>query len=108
MNFGEIVKGLLEEKEMSQKLLADELNILPPTLGRYIRGEREPDIDTIKLIASYFNVSTDYLLDFHSNNDETYQESDLLRVFRSLTAEQRDICVEQCRIFLHMNNKKER
>ena len=31
-------------------------------ISAYEKGSREPDIDTIKKIAEYFNVSTDYLL----------------------------------------------
>ena len=44
MQFGDVLRGLLEETEITQKQLAAELNLLPATLGRYIRNEREPDI----------------------------------------------------------------
>lgn len=106
MQFGDVLRELLEEKEMSQKQLADELNLLAPTLGRYIRNEREPDIETIKTIAKYFNVSTDYLLDFHTGKTHSHMEDELLRVFRSMTLEQQDIFVEQGKAIERINKKE--
>lgn len=106
MQFGDVLRELLEEKEMSQKQLADELNLLAPTLGRYIRNEREPDIETIKTIAKYFNVSTDYLLDFHTGKTHSHMEDELLRVFRSMTLEQQDIFVEQGKAIERINKNE--
>jgi len=43
--------------------LAPRLNMTPVTLFRYLRGERrQPDINCIIGIASFFDVSTDWLL----------------------------------------------
>lgn len=67
MRIEDVLRELLEEAETTQKQMATELNLLPATLGRYIRNEREPDIETIKRIANYFHVSTDYLLDYQSD-----------------------------------------
>lgn len=103
VKFGEILRGLLEERYISQKQLASELNLLAPTLGRYIRGEREPDMETIKMIAAYFSVSTDYLLDYRSGKVETRDEDELLRIFRSMTDEQREIYIAQGRAVVQLN-----
>ena len=34
----------------------------PDSLRKYERGEREPNIEALCLIADYYHVSTDYLL----------------------------------------------
>lgn len=106
MQFGDVLRELLEEKEISQKQLAAELNLLAPTLGRYIRNEREPDIETIKMIAKYFGVSIDYLLNYHSGETISHKEDDLLRVFRWMTPDQQDMFLEQGKAVARMNQKE--
>jgi len=106
MKFGDKLKNLLEDGDITQKHLAAELNIAPTTLGNYVRNDREPDFETLKLLAKYFEVSTDYLLDYRSGNTATHQEDEILRIFRTLSAEQREICIEQCKVFVRMNNKE--
>lgn len=107
MQFGDILRELLEEAEITQKQLATELNLLPATLGRYIRNEREPDIETIKRIAKYFDVSTDYLLDYQAGRTSSHIEDELLRVFRSMTSEQQVIYVEQGKAVARLNQKEQ-
>ncbi len=107
MKFGDILRGLLEETETTQKQAAAELNLLPATLGRYIRNEREPDIETIKRIANYFHVSTDYLLDYQSGGTHSHTEDEVLRIFRLMTPKQQAIYVEQGKAVARLNKKEE-
>lgn len=106
MSFGENLRTLIEERKLTQKEVAKHLNIAPSTLGSYVQNVREPDFATIKLIAEYFDVSIDYLLDYNLNLNSTWQENELLRIFRSLTQEQQYICIEQCKVFVRMNSEK--
>ncbi len=106
MSFGEKLRTLIEERDMTQKELAINLNIAPSTLGSYVQNAREPDFATLKAIAEFFNVSVDYLLEKRQNKMYTPQEDELLRIFRSLEAEQRELCLEQCRVFVRLNHKK--
>jgi transcriptional regulator with XRE-family HTH domain len=106
MKFGDILRTLLEERELSQKQLAVELKVLAPSLGRYIRNEREPDFETLKHIAGYFNVSTDFLLDYRTNQTVSRNEDNLLRIFRALSEDQQEVFVEQAKAVLAHNNKK--
>ena len=66
MSFGNKLGILIEENNLTQKELAAQLNIAPSTLSSYVQNAREPDFDTLKKIAGYFNVSADYLLDIPS------------------------------------------
>lgn len=106
MSFGENLRTLLEERDMTQKELATKLNIAPSTMGSYVQNTREPDFATLKSIARFFDVSIDYLLDNYSGKIATPQEHELIRIFRSLDPKQQDICLEQCRVFVRMNHKK--
>ena len=106
MTFGDNLRTLIEEWNMTQKELALQLNIAPSTLGNYIQNTREPDFSTLKLIAQYFDVSIDYLLDHPSDKTTTVKENEMLRIFRSLTEEQQYICMEQCKVFIRMNHKE--
>jgi len=63
MRFGDKLRALIEEQDITQKDLAMQLNLAPSTLGSYVQNTREPDFATLKLLANYFGVSTDYLLD---------------------------------------------
>lgn len=103
MSFGDNLRTLIEERNLTQKELAKQLNLAPSTMGSYVQNTREPDFNTLKMIADYFGVSTDYLLDFNSNQTISPQENDLLRIFRSLSSAQKDICLEQCKVFVKIN-----
>lgn len=59
---GKRLRLLREELNLKQTELAEQLKINRVTYNRYETGEREPDLETLKKIANFFNVSTDYLL----------------------------------------------
>lgn len=61
-SFGNRLKTLRENHNLSQKEFANILNIANSTLSQYESDKRVPS-DEVKLqIAKYFNVTTDYLL----------------------------------------------
>lgn len=107
MHFGDIVRNLLEERDITQRQLAERLNIAASTLGNYIRNVREPDFETLKKFAAFFHVSTDYLLDYRPAAEAARGEEELLRVYRSLPPEQRELLIEQGKLLHRMNRKKE-
>ena len=66
--FGENLKELLKEREMTGKQLAIDIGVAAPTITRYTNGERMPDINILVSIADYFNCSTDFLFDREPDN----------------------------------------
>lgn len=60
--FGERVKTTLKEMQISQKQLAEKLNVQPSTLCEWLNGHNEPPMQAIVDIALCLEVSTDYLL----------------------------------------------
>ncbi|MCM1273250.1 MAG: helix-turn-helix domain-containing protein [Clostridium sp.] len=103
MSLGDKLRILIEERNLTQKELASQLNIAPSTLGSYVQNTREPDFSTLKLLAKYFDVSIDYLLDYTLDKQNTDKEVEMLRIFHSLTEEQQSICIEQAKVFIRMN-----
>jgi len=95
MQFGDILRWLIEENALTQKKLSEDLLIPASTLGSYVQNVSEPDFDMLKRIADYFHVSTDYLLDYHPTHGTNDMEDALLHVFRSLPPEQQRIFLEQ-------------
>jgi HTH-type transcriptional regulator, competence development regulator len=59
---GETIAKLRKEKGLSQYELADRLGFSRGKLSNYEQGSRQPDYDTLKKIADYFDVSIDHLL----------------------------------------------
>ncbi len=53
---------LRKQQKITQDTLAKELGISRQAYSNYELGNREPDFDTLKKLANYFNVSIDYLV----------------------------------------------
>lgn len=53
---------LRSERGLSQENLAYEINVSRDAYGKYERAVHEPNIAVIKELASFYGVSTDYLL----------------------------------------------
>ncbi|QDI92483.1 XRE family transcriptional regulator [Salicibibacter halophilus] len=64
---GERIKQIRKEENISQQKLANVLKITPRQLRRYENNEFEPNLETLKSLADYFNISLDYLVG-RSNN----------------------------------------
>ncbi|PFB62835.1 helix-turn-helix domain-containing protein [Bacillus cereus] len=76
--FGNIIRDLRKQKGITQKELAQSLQLSESTIGMYERNERQPDYNTLIRIADYFNVSTDFLLgrDFDAEAKKNDSELD--------------------------------
>lgn len=106
MKFGDRLKLLLDEKEITQKDFAEKLNIAPTTLNGYIKNKREPNIDLILQISYELNISVDLLLGSKNTPDQvTLKEMRILKKYRSLYADQQHI-VEVLIDTINNTNKK--
>ena len=61
MEFGERLLLVLKEKEITQRELAEKININETALSRYVNGSRKPRMDILVNIARALNVSVEYL-----------------------------------------------
>lgn len=69
--FKDKLRYLREHQELSQMEVARRLNLNQPRYSRYETGTYQPDIDTLKKISQFFDVSIDYLLE----NDRALSDS---------------------------------
>ncbi|WP_026486709.1 helix-turn-helix domain-containing protein [Caldanaerobius polysaccharolyticus] len=56
------LKELRSERQLTQRELADLLQLSPSTIAMYETGQRMPDPEILQKIADFFGVSVDYLL----------------------------------------------
>ena len=61
-NFNENLKEARLKSGLSQKDLSENIGVAKSTYSLYESGKREPNVDTIKKIASALNISADTLL----------------------------------------------
>lgn len=97
------LKALREKYNITQKQVADQLNIDRSTYSYYETGKSCPTLDTLIRLSRIFNTSTDALLDvgavFHEKSKTlnsgpgidvlTNNEKNLILKYRLLSAEQR-------------------
>ena len=105
MTFGERLKQLMDDRNITQRQISKELNIAVTTLNGYANDYREPDFLTLSLLANYFNVSADYLLgistvpimsDIAGNHDAQR----LLYFYQCLSPEMKSLLIEQAKLLL--------
>lgn len=110
MNIATTLKDLRVEANLTQKELAQKLNIGQSTITQYERGDREPTIHNLSLYANFFGVSVDYLLglDILTPNEraagvslarkaDNPQEDELLTLFRELSPYLQSVALDTVR-----------
>lgn len=63
------LKLIRKQKRYSQLKVAIDLNISREALSHYENGKRSPDIQMLRRMSEYFNVSIDFLI-----NGEEYKK----------------------------------
>ncbi|MCL2675053.1 MAG: helix-turn-helix domain-containing protein [Firmicutes bacterium] len=62
MKFGQILRELRLEKDMTQKQLADVFNVHQTTVKDWELRGCEPSYEILSRLANFFGVTADYLL----------------------------------------------
>ena len=62
MNFGDILKKLRKDKNLTQDELAQKINNSRSNIANYENGKNMPSVEVLQKLSELFNVSTDYLL----------------------------------------------
>lgn len=58
----ERIKDLRKRRKLSQRELAEKLNVSQQTVGSWETGRSEPNSEMMVRLADYFGVTTDYIL----------------------------------------------
>ncbi|UWE05297.1 helix-turn-helix domain-containing protein [Laceyella sacchari] len=67
--FSERLKALRKAKKLTQQQIADRFGITKSAVSRWESGVIQPDIDKIKEIADFFDVTIDFLLGNDANQE---------------------------------------
>lgn len=79
-NFSTRLKELRIDNGFTQVTLADALGISKSTISMYELGHREPDFETLEVLADFFNVDMNYLLGLDVPKNRFQEEKDMIRV----------------------------
>ena len=77
-SMGDIISTLRKEKGMTQKDLADMLNITDKAVSKWERNIAFPDTATLPKIAEIFGVSVEELMNVKSTSGNRYNEAPYL------------------------------
>ena len=70
MTLGEKIKEARKQSGLSQEQLAEKMSVSRSAIAKWETDKGLPDIDNLKALASFLNVSVDYLLDDGERIDE--------------------------------------
>lgn len=73
---GEKIKELRVKNNMTQKNLADRLFVTAQAVSRWEKGEVEPSLSTVAILAQIFGVSTDEIIGVEKTVDEKSANND--------------------------------
>lgn len=85
------IRDLREDKDLTQKQLADALFMHLTQYRRYETGEREVTLELAIALSEFYDVSVDYIagtsdkIKIISENSLTSEEISLLNIFRDLS-----------------------
>jgi transcriptional regulator with XRE-family HTH domain len=108
------IKELREEKQISQKKLAEIIGTSQRNIGRWENEENEPSYLQIVKLADFFECSIDYLVGREDDFDNvvattsnlTERESRLLKAFGTLSALEQDKLIADAEFYaLHRRSE---
>lgn len=103
MTIGYIICELRKEKSLSQKKLADAIGVSQATIAKIEINRNEATAETIRKLATFFDVSSDYLLgledEFGARSEQnagnviraarSSEETRLIEIYRKLSPDMR-------------------
>ena len=65
-------------KNLSQREVADIINVSPSIVSNYERSERVPSLEILVSLANLYHCSTDYLLGFEKSKNNRFIDTSML------------------------------
>ncbi len=93
VNFGDKLKHLRIEKNLTQKQLAERIGLATSAISSYESGNRYPTYDVMAKFARIFHVSTDYLIGIEESRklETTGLSNDSIELVAKLIEKLREI-----------------
>ena len=102
------IKELRAARKISQQRLADAVGMSQQSINKYENHNIEPDIETLKRLADFFDTSVDYIIEHTDCPDRIRKtvpyalgddEQQLVEDYRALPAKYRRILLDLARKF---------
>ena len=84
MSFNETLKKLRIEKKLTQEELAQATGLSRSAIGMYESGSREPNFETLEILADFFNVDMNTLLDRTQSKQGYYLNPEAAKIAQAL------------------------
>lgn len=114
MSLSTQLKALRKEHGLTQKMLADRINVSRSTVTGYETKDRQPSHETLSAMAELFGVSIDFLIDANESDDssssimspqeERLLDQKVLKIYRSLSQKSKEDTLE----YLHLLTLREK
>ncbi len=88
--FSERITDIMTKRHITQKQLAEMVNVTESSMSYYLKGERTPRIDVLSRLAEVLGVSADYLLGVDTAEENEGQLQYLQRNLGKMNQEQLD------------------
>lgn len=105
-NFAQNLRQLRARQGMTQPELAQKLGISRSAVSMYERGEREPDLDTLRAIVDLFGVDTDQLLGRAAPEDDYARQ--LFAAYGEVRASFDQDDIDDVKLFMRMVAERKR
>lgn len=108
MEVGHIIANLRQERKISQKKLAEEINVSRTVIGLWETDNRTPSYENICTLADYFCISTDILFkkdrklspSEYLNTEYPEDAQKIMSTFMKLNEDNRDILIGEAKKLL--------
>lgn len=82
IKIGEVIQTLRKEKGLTQEQLAKFIGVSTPAVSKWESGNSYPDIELLPLLADFFNVSVDKLLNYKVD----LSEEEVMKIYKEIEA----------------------
>lgn len=107
MMFGDRLRMLREEKNITQKRLGKILNVSDRVIGYYEANDRFPrDENILRNISDYFDVSLDWLLGLSASKSRVTYDADSKNLYNIQVAELPEEAVKNIREYIDFIKSK--
>ena len=90
---GKRIREERRKKDLTQEMLAEDVNITYPYIGQVERGERGISLETLIAICNRLGVTLDYLLADSFDNEEEYLRQQWIRLVKNRTEKEQEMIV---------------
>ncbi|HGM3508596.1 TPA: helix-turn-helix domain-containing protein [Clostridioides difficile] len=82
IKIGRVIQTLRKERNLTQEQLAKFIGVSTPAVSKWESGNSYPDIEILPLLADFFNVSIDKLLNYRID----LSEEEVMKIYKELEA----------------------